>query len=94
MLYINVVPLGFVGDNFVEGFAEGAEVFYSKRFEELTCDEFLSLLVFDRPMRLNPHVNPEANARRVRQIKRLLAGECQPPGLLGATPNCWTEEPE
>jgi membrane carboxypeptidase/penicillin-binding protein len=93
-LYINIVPLGFVGDEFIEGFAEGAEAFYGKSFNALTYDEFLSLLVSDSPMRLNPHVDPEANARRVLQIKRLLAGECRRPGLLNRTPNCWTEDPE
>ena len=27
------------------------------------------------------------------QIKRLLAGFCRRPGLLGTAPNCWTEDP-
>ncbi len=81
-----------MGDNFVEGFAEGAEVFHAKQFDKLTEDEFLSLLVFDRPMRLNPFADPEGNARRVRQIKRLVAGQCRPPGLFNRTPNCWTEQ--
>jgi membrane carboxypeptidase/penicillin-binding protein PbpC len=93
-LYINVLPLGSVDGNLVEGLAEGAEVFYSKPFDGLTYHEFLSLLVFDKPMSLNPFADPEGNARRVRQIKRLLAGQCQPPGLFNRTPNCWTEDPE
>jgi membrane carboxypeptidase/penicillin-binding protein PbpC len=92
-LFINIVPVGCLEEGLVEGLAKGAEVFYGKRFEELTHDEYLSLLVFDRPCRLNPLANPEGNAQRVRQIKRLLAGECRPPGLFNRAPNCWTEDP-
>ena len=49
--------------------------------------------MFQRPAELNVHVNPEGNRRRVNQIKRLLAGQCRRPGLLGLAPNCWTEDP-
>jgi hypothetical protein len=49
--------------------------------------------MFDRSAELNVHVNPQGNARRVRQIKRLLAGGCRRPGLLGIAPGCWTEDP-
>lgn len=93
-LFINTTWMGRVDDRPVEGFAEAAQAFYGKRFDELSFDEFLSLLVFDRPAELNVHINPEGNRRRVRQIKRLLAGKCQRPGLLGLAPNCWTEEPD
>ena len=92
-LFINNVWLANVDGRDVRGLAEGARVFYGKRFQELTSDEFLSLLVFDQPARLNVRVDPAGNARRVRQIKRLLAGECRRGGLLRWAPNCWTEEP-
>jgi membrane carboxypeptidase/penicillin-binding protein len=92
-LYINIVPVACRKEGLVEGLAKGAEVFHHKRFRDLTHEEFLSLLVFDQPCKLNPLSNPEGNARRVRQIKRLLAGECRPPGLFNRTPNCWTEDP-
>jgi membrane carboxypeptidase/penicillin-binding protein len=92
-LFINTMWLANVDGRPVEGFAEGARAFYGKEFAELTFDEYLSLLMFDRPAELNVHVNPQGNARRVRQIKRLLAGACRRPGLLGSAPNCWTEEP-
>ena len=91
-LFINTMWLANVDGRPVEGFAEGARAFYGKEFAELTFDEYLSLLMFDRPAELNVHVNPQGNARRVRQIKRLLAGACRRPGLLGTAPNCWTED--
>lgn len=92
-LFINTIWLGSVDGRSIEGFAEGARAFYGKEFAALTFDEYLSFLMFDQPAKLNVHVNPEGNARRVRQIKRLLAGACRRPGLLGTAPNCWTEDP-
>ena len=92
-LFINTIWLGSVDGRPVEGFADGARAFHGKEFADLTFDEYLSLLMFDRPVELNVHTNPEGNARRVRQIKRLLAGRCKRPGLLGMPPNCWTEDP-
>jgi membrane carboxypeptidase/penicillin-binding protein len=92
-LFINTVWLGTADGRDVEGFAEGARAFYGKGFADLSFDEYLSLLVFDRPAQLNIRASPEGNARRVRQIKRLLAGRCRRPGLLGMAPNCWTEDP-
>jgi membrane carboxypeptidase/penicillin-binding protein len=92
-LFINTIWLGSIDGRPIEGFAGGARVFYGKGFADLTFDEYLSLLVFDRPAELNVRANPEGNARRVRQIKRLLAGRCRRPGLLGRAPNCWTEDP-
>jgi membrane carboxypeptidase/penicillin-binding protein len=91
-LFINTIWLGSVDGRPIAGFAEGARAFYGKEFAELTFDEYLSLLMFDRPAELNVRVNPQGNARRVRQIKRLLAGACRRPGLLGTAPNCWTED--
>lgn len=92
-LFINTVWLGSLDGRSIEGLAQGAEAFYGKQFAELTFDEFLSLLMFDSPAELNVRVNPEGNRRRVRQIKRLLAGQCRRPGLLRRAPNCWTEDP-
>jgi membrane carboxypeptidase/penicillin-binding protein len=93
-LFVNTIWLGEVEGRPVVGFAEGARAFYGKAFAELTFDEYLSLLMFDRPAELNVHVNPAGNRRRVLQIHRLLAGRCRRPGLLGRAPHCWTEEPE
>lgn len=92
-LYMNYLPLGCVDGAVVEGLSQAAATFYGKRFEDLSYDEYLSLLVTDQPCTLNRRINPDGNARRVRQIKALLAGKCRPPGLLGRRPNCWTEDP-
>jgi membrane carboxypeptidase/penicillin-binding protein len=92
-LFINTAWLGQIDGRDIEGFSQAADAFYGKRFADLTFDEFLSLLVLDMPADLNVKRNPDGNRRRVRQIKRLLAGQCQRPGLLGRPPNCWTEDP-
>jgi membrane peptidoglycan carboxypeptidase len=71
-LFINTAYLGTVDGTEVNGFEEGAQVFFGKPFAELTNDEYLALLVFDAPNHLNPR-RAEANARHVRQVKELLA---------------------
>ncbi len=92
-LFINTVWLGTVDGKDVMSLAAGARAFYGKRFHDLSEDEDPSLLVCDRPGALNPHADPRGNARRVLQIKRLLAGQSRRPGLLGRTPNCGNEGP-
>lgn len=72
-LFINITYLGTVDGQPVVGFAQGAKVFYNKNFEELTFDEYLSLLDFDNPDYLNPHVNPEGNRRLVLHLKQRLS---------------------
>ncbi len=93
-LFLNNVWLANVDGRDVLGLAEGAERLYGKSFGELTREEFLSLLVFDQPARLNVHADPAANARRVQQIERLLAGRCRRPDLLRLRASCYTEDPQ
>jgi membrane carboxypeptidase/penicillin-binding protein len=71
-LFINTVYLGTVDGRPVEGLAEGARVFFKKPFRDLTFNEYLALLVFDAPNRLNPHADPAASADHVRELKRRL----------------------
>ena len=72
-LFINIVYLGTFDGQPVIGFTQGAKFFYNKSFEELTFDEFLSLLDFKNPNHLNPHINPEGNRRNVLYLKQRLS---------------------
>jgi hypothetical protein len=90
-LFLSSVYLGrAAGDVQVSGFRQGAQAFYGKSIKELTREEFLSLLAaLPAPNRLNPFVSPEQNTRRTREIAALLAGRCEPAGLLRSQhPDC------
>jgi len=61
------------------GFSEAAEHYYGKPFSALSEDEYISLVaMFAGCGTYNPIHNPEANAERVRRIKRVLSGEYVP----------------
>jgi membrane carboxypeptidase/penicillin-binding protein len=71
-LFINTVYLGTVDGHSVEGLADGARTFFHKAFRDLTEDEYLALLVFDAPNRLNPRADAKASADYVRALKGIL----------------------
>ena len=72
-VFVNTVYLGSSQGSAVRGFAQGAEVYFGKRFEALTEDEYLSLVaMLDAPNALSIARNPEANAQRVSQIRSTL----------------------
>jgi len=82
LLFINSVYLGNVNGRDVNGFGDGAQVYFGKNFSELTRDEYLSLVaMIVAPNEYNVMKQPEQNSERVRRIKRLLAGECKPLGF-------------
>lgn len=74
-LFINTVYLGTVDGHSVEGLADGARTFFHKPFRALSLDEYLALLVFDAPNRLNPRADPKASADYVRALKGILETE-------------------
>lgn len=90
-LFLSSVYLGgAAGDLQVSGFRQGAQAFFGKSLEDLTKEEFLSLLAaLPAPNRLNPYLNPEENAKRTREIAGLLSGTCKSAGLFRAQqPSC------
>ena len=82
-LLINKVYLGHVSGRPVRGFEEASRVYFGKPFKEISRDEYIALVsMIIAPNTVNILNQPEANAERVRRIKRLIAGECAPDGWL------------
>ncbi|GEM_PF-3555644 len=78
-LFINLIGFG----NGTRGLFAASQFYYDKRPEDLTEDEFISLIaVLNDPQRLNPKDNPAANQERVRRIKRYLNGEYAPKNVF------------
>jgi len=70
-------------DDGIVGFADASEYFYEKFFNELTEDEYISLVaMLNLPRQYNIKSNPEANSMRVHRIKKVLSGEYTPKGLF------------
>jgi membrane peptidoglycan carboxypeptidase len=66
----------------VKGFGAAAQTYFGAELEALTDDQYLALVaMLVSPNRLHVERYPDANQERVRRIKRLLAGECEPAGL-------------
>jgi len=78
-LFLNLMYFG----NGQYGLQDAARYYFEKDFEELSEDEFISLLAsLNKPAALNPKTDPTANAERVRRIKRVVAGDYKPTGLF------------
>lgn len=78
-LFVNTVYLGTINGQEINGFSDGARAYFGKDFSQLTKDEYLSLVaMIVGPDEYNVLKQPEKNAERVKRIKRLLAGACQP----------------
>lgn len=74
LVFVNTVSFGFENGQEVRGFARASEIFMGKPFARLNRREYLSLLaMLSSPETLHPANNREANARRVEQIRQLLA---------------------
>ena len=80
-MFINSVYLGEHQGREIIGFEEGARVYFNKEFSLLGEDDFLSLVaMIVGPNEYNVAAQPAKNQERVRRIRRLLKGECQPAG--------------
>jgi len=80
-IFINTIYMGTLNGQRIGGFNDAARVYYGKSFSELTGNEYLSLVaMIVAPDGFNVQKHPAENAERVRRIKRLLGGECQPAG--------------
>ena len=78
-LFINRCYLG----KGTQGFEEAARAYYDKPFASLTEDEYISLVaMIIAPRTFNLERYPERNAERVRRIKKLVAGEYVPKGVM------------
>lgn len=82
LIFVNVCDLGRQEGSPVTGFGEAAHVYFDKEFEDLSFDEYLSLVA----MLIAPgtyHVLDfeELNSDRVERIRRVLDGSYVPSGL-------------
>lgn len=78
-LFINEIYLGQNGAQAIKGFENGANFHHGKPFNELSWDEYLSLLAMIRaPTTYDYTKQREANDDRVSKIKKMLAGEYIP----------------
>ena len=82
-VFVNTVWLSTHDGKPLRGFADAAEAYFGKPFGGLTHDEYLSLVAMViAPATFHVARQPQRNADRVLRIKRLLAGEYEPSGLM------------
>lgn len=82
-VFVNTAWLGTQKGKPVRGFEAAAGAYFNKSFRDLTHDEFLELVAMViGPEQFHVERYPERNAERVSRIKRLLAGEYKPTGLM------------
>ena len=78
-LFVNIIGFG----NGTRGILSASQFYYNKLPQELTEDEFISLIAcLNNPQLLNPKYNPDANKERVRRIKKYLKGEYVPTSVF------------
>jgi membrane peptidoglycan carboxypeptidase len=83
LIFVNTVYLGHQDGKPVRGFEQAAEVYFQKRFKQLSVDEYLSLVaMIVAPNTFHVRNHLEANALRVERIKMLLNGAYKPKGLM------------
>ena len=70
-------------DKGVNGFRNASKHFYRKDVDELTEDEFVSLMAMPiSPKYYNILTHPENNQKRSKRIKEILSGRYEPKGLF------------
>lgn len=78
-LFINEVYLGQKDGQPLKGFANAASHYYNKSFDQLTWDEYLSILAMVRaPFMFHCINKPDKNQERVNRMKKVLSGEYIP----------------
>jgi membrane peptidoglycan carboxypeptidase len=80
-LFANLVYMGNNNHHPVLGFSQAAQEYFGKNFQDLTDDEYLSLVsTMVAPEEYSPRAHRIENKQRVTRIRRLLAGSCAPSG--------------
>jgi membrane peptidoglycan carboxypeptidase len=78
-VFVNTAYFGRVADVEVRGFAAAAKAYFYKTFDELTEDEYLSLVaMLIGPDDFSVKYHGDKNSERVARIKKVLSGEYQP----------------
>lgn len=74
LLFLNICYLGHENDQPVNGFANGARVYFGKEFSTISDDEFLTLIaMLSGPNMLKP--GSTANSEKVQNLKLYLSGK-------------------
>jgi len=80
-IFVNTVYMGSPNGEDLHGFSDAARIYYGKDFKAISSDEYLALVaMIIGPDGFNVIKHPEKNAERVKRIKHLLEGHCQPAG--------------
>lgn len=78
-LFVNLAPMGRHNGREIVGFSQAAQEYYGKDFQNLTDQEYLSLVaVIVSPATYSPAIHPEENENRVARIRGIIAGTCKP----------------
>jgi len=78
-IFLNLVYLGESNGHSIHGFADAARIYFRKEFLDLSEDEFIGLVgMIAGPNVFHPTRHAEAYNNRVRRIRNLLSGHCQP----------------
>ncbi|MFC1749335.1 biosynthetic peptidoglycan transglycosylase [Pseudomonadota bacterium] len=76
-LFLNSAYFGIQDGTEIRGFHRAAEHYYGTSFDDLSKDEYISLVaILIGPNRFNPMSGAEALADRVDRIKKMLADKC------------------
>lgn len=82
LYFLSAAYFGTHAGRTVNGFGAAAQTYFGVELEALTDDQYLALVaMLVSPNRFHFERYPDTNQERVRRIKRLLAGECEPAGL-------------
>ena len=78
-LFLNYVYIGNFQDKEIRGFYQALKMCFDSSFEQLSYDEYISLVaMLIDPNEFNVLSNSHNNRDRVQRIKKLLASECTP----------------
>lgn len=81
-IFYNSAYLGHLKGVEVRGFPQASSVYFSKKFSDLSDDEYLSLVaMLVAPKTFSIAKNPEKNSERVDRIKNFLSGKYRPKGV-------------
>jgi membrane peptidoglycan carboxypeptidase len=81
--FFNVAYFGDEGGREIKGFADASQTYFGKPVAQLGQDEFLGLIaMLIAPNELKPRPDNKRSAIRVARIKNLIAGRCEPRGLM------------
>lgn len=92
-LFLSSTYLGSSNGKGVIGIKTAAATYYDKELSQLTDNEFYGLVAMViAPNDYHPEKNPQLHAQRVKRIKAVVNGQCEPDGWLDLTyEHCDTE---